>query len=225
MTLNTQPKLVIFDCDGVLVDSEPISLAVMLDVVAEAGIDVSEAEGYRHLLGRSIGSNADWLRDAKGLELTDAHRDALRQRVFERFRTELEPVSGVRKAIEGLRSQVCVASSSQPDRIRLSLTLTGLIDLFEPNLFSAAMVEHGKPAPDLFLHAARQMQASPDDCLVIEDSPAGIAAARAAGMSVVGFVGGGHAGPADLKTAVAKAGPDAIIDRMSDLGPLLRVSA
>ncbi|MEC7761056.1 MAG: HAD family hydrolase [Pseudomonadota bacterium] len=224
MQSELRPDLLIFDCDGVLVDSEPISLAVMLDVVTEAGIDVSEAEGYRHLLGRSIASNADWLRDAKGLELTTEHREALRQRVFERFRAELEPVSGVRDAIEALPIARCVASSSQPDRIALSLSLTGLLDLFEPHLFSASMVTHGKPAPDLFLHAAAKMQVQPADCVVIEDSPAGIAAAKSAGMRVIGFVGGSHAGPADLKTAVASAGPDAIIERMSDLPSLFDVA-
>lgn len=225
MALNAKPRLVIFDCDGVLVDSEPISLSVMLDVLHEAGIDVTEAEGYRHLLGRSIASNADWIRDEKGLELTSEHREALRRRVFERFRGELEPVLGARAAIEALNIERCVASSSQPDRIRLSLTLTGLIDLFDPHLFSAAMVDNGKPAPDLFLHAAREMGVSPGDCLVIEDSPAGIGAAKAAGMSVVGFVGGSHAKPADLKTAVASAGPDAIIEHMSDLPSLIEVTA
>lgn len=219
-----RPDLLIFDCDGVLVDSEPVSLSIMLDVLTEAGIEVTEAEGYQHLLGRSLASNADWLRDEKGLELTAEHRDALRLRIFERFRAELEPVCGVRNAIERLKVRRCVASSSLPDRIRLSLSVTGLLDLFEPHLFSASMVSNGKPAPDLFLHAATQMGVSPKDCVVIEDSPAGISAAKSAGMQVVGFVGGSHAGPADLKTAVASAQPDAIIERMSDLPSLFDVS-
>lgn len=219
------PGLVIFDCDGVLVDSEPISLAVTLDVLAEAGCPLDAEAGYAHLLGRSLGSMAAWLRNEQGLDLTEQHIAALRDRIFSRFRRELSAVDGVADMLATLPVRHCVASSSQPDRIRLSLEVTGLWPHFAPNVFSASMVRNGKPAPDLFLYAARQMGVAPDDCVVVEDSPAGIAAAKAAGMRVIAFVGGGHAGPAHLRESVAKLAPCAIIDRMEDLPTHLRALA
>lgn len=209
--------LVIFDCDGVLVDSEPISLAVTLDVLAEAGVSMTEMVGYENLLGRSLATNAKWIEAKYGLALNDDHVDRIRQKLYARFRAELAAIPGVADAIRALNCAVCVASSSQPDRIRLSLSLTGLLDLFEPDIFSATMVARGKPAPDLFLHAAFQMGFAPEDCTVVEDSPAGIRAARAAGMRVVAFTGGSHAGPAGLPEVVANLSPDAIIDRMAEL--------
>lgn len=217
--------LVIFDCDGVLVDSEPISLAIMLEVLAEAGCPMTEAEGYANLLGRSISTIATWLREDRGCDLTEAHLAAMRDRLFARFRRELRPIPGLRDAVRTLDCPVCVASSSQPDRIALSLDVTGLLPLFQPHIFSATMVARGKPAPDLFLHAAREMGADPASCTVIEDSPAGIKAAKAAGMRAIAFVGGSHAGPANLREEVAKLAPDAIMGHMEELPACLRALA
>ena len=217
--------LVIFDCDGVLVDSEPISLAVTLEVLAEAGCPLDLSTGYARFLGRSLASVAQWLREEHGVELDDALKARLRARLFQRFKAELRPIPGVAEAVRALPCPACVASSSQPDRIRLSLDLTELLPLFDPNIFSATMVERGKPAPDLFLHAAGQMGVAPGDCVVVEDSPAGIRAAQAAGMRVVGFVGGAHAEPADLRQAVANLAPDAIISDMADLPAIVRGNA
>jgi HAD superfamily hydrolase (TIGR01509 family) len=225
MTAIPTPRLIIFDCDGVLVDSERIALSVLLDFIAARGTLIDEVEGYRHLLGRSIASNAEWLRETHGVDLDAAAQTDLRHTLFERFEAELEPVLGVVELLDGLGGPYCVASSSQPDRIRVALSLTGLIGRFEPNIFSASMVKEGKPAPDLFLHTAREMGAPPAQCLVIEDSPAGVMAAKAAGMSVFGFTGASHARPADLKTTVALAGPDAMIDSMQELGALLHAMA
>lgn len=225
MTARPASGLVIFDCDGVLVDSEPISLSVMLEVLAEAGCPLTEAEGYARLLGRSIPTIASWLRTERGCDLTEAHLSALRERLFARFRSELRPIPGLRAAVETLERPVCVASSSQPDRIALSLDVTGLLPLFHPHIFSATMVARGKPAPDLFLHAAREMGADPASCTVIEDSPAGIKAAKAAGMRAIAFVGGSHAGPANLREEVAKLAPDAIMGHMEELPACLRALA
>ena len=115
----------------------------------------------------------------------------------------------------------CVASSSQLERIRLSLEITGLRDLFEPHIFSASMVSRGKPAPDLFLHVAREMGVAPENCTVIEDSPAGIAAAKDAGMRVFAFAGGSHAGRAGLLAAFETMQPDRVFDDMRDLPDML----
>jgi HAD superfamily hydrolase (TIGR01509 family) len=211
------PALVIFDCDGVLVDSERISLAVMRAVLADLGCVLDEAEGYAHLLGRSLPSVAAWLRRSRGLDLSSEHVAELRRRLFDRLRAELVPLPGVEGVVEHLPMPVCVASSSQPDRIRLTLRVTGLLDLFEPHVFSAAEVARGKPAPDLFLHAARSMGVPPADCVVVEDSPAGLAAAAAAGMRAVAFLGGSHAGPARLAEAVAVFPVIATLHSMADL--------
>ena len=213
--------LVIFDCDGVLVDSEPISVAVLLDVLREAGCAISLADGYQRLLGRSIATISDLVQRDFGVSLTDAHLAAMRTRLYERFRADLRPVDGIAKAVAGLGKRVCVASSSQPERIRLSLSVTGLLDLFEPDIFSATMVERGKPAPDLFLLAAERMGVAPSACVVVEDSPAGIEAARRAGMRVIAFCGGGHAGPARLREQAMALSPSALIENMQDLGSVL----
>jgi beta-phosphoglucomutase-like phosphatase (HAD superfamily) len=130
-------------------------------------------------------------------------------------------MAGLIDALGEIDVPVCVASSSQPERIRVSLTLTGLIDRFEPAIFSAAAVAHGKPAPDLFLYAAGKMGGSPAECLVIEDSPAGILAARRAGMRVFAFAGGSHIAPAGLRAEVEALGPDAIFDDMHALPALV----
>ncbi len=116
----------------------------------------------------------------------------------------------------------CVASSGLPERIRLSLGVAGLLELFEPHIYSASMVQNGKPAPDLFLHAAQDMGVRPEACVVVEDSPAGIMAARRAGMRVLGFAGGSHAAGWRLRSEIARAGPDHNFDDMLDLPRLLR---
>lgn len=216
------PELIIFDCDGVLVDSEPISLAVLLDVLRGAGCELTEELAWEKFLGRSIGSVSQILRDDHALELTNDHLQKLREKLYARFRSELRPINGVAAAIGGLGVPVCVASSSQLERIKLSLGITGLTDLFGENVFSASMVTRGKPAPDLFLHAAAQMGARADRCVVIEDSAAGIRAAQAAGMRVIAFTGGGHAGPAGLEAKAVANSPSAILRDMQDLGPTIK---
>jgi FGGY-family pentulose kinase/HAD superfamily hydrolase (TIGR01509 family) len=220
-----RPGLVIFDCDGVLVDSEPISIAVLIDVLAEAGLAMAPDEAYRLFLGRSMASIGEMLAADFGFDFGTMHLDAMRAALYRRFREELQPLSGVADVLRRLASvgyRVCVASSSQPERIRLSLALTGLLDLLEPHIFSAVMVERGKPAPDLFLHAARQMGVAPADCIVIEDSPAGIAAAVSAGMRVFGFVGGSHAAAGRLRDTLAALSPEVVFDDMAELPGLLK---
>ncbi len=211
------PGLAIFDCDGVLVDSEAIAVDVLVGTIAEAGVRMSRDEAYSRLLGRSMASVVAILDGEFGVSLADDDLARMRRRLLDRFRHDLKPVPGVADAIRRGGWRRCVASSSQPERIRLSLDVTGLLPLFEPHIFSAAMVPRGKPEPDLFLHAAQRMGARPAECVVIEDSPAGIRAARRAGMKVVAFVGGTHAGPAGLAEAASRAGPDTIIEDMRDL--------
>lgn len=215
------PQLVIFDCDGVLVDSEPISIAVLLEVFAEHGVAIDVATAYARFLGRSMVSIGETLRDEWKFDMTDDHLEAIRARMRRRFRAELRPVPHVGDALDRIVIPRCVASSSKPDRIRLSLEVTGLLESFAPYLYSSTMVEHGKPAPDLFLHAASSMGVRPEECVVVEDSPAGIEAARRAGMRVFAFVGGSHALPSGLREAVGTLSPDIVFDDMRLLPALL----
>lgn len=215
-----RPELVIFDCDGVLVDSEPISMAVLIDMIGEAGGAIGEDEAYDLFLGKSLASICEILKIDFGLMMSPAHLEAMRRRLYSRFAEELTPVRGIKRAIEAIALKKCVASSSQVERVRLSLTVTGLIDALGEHIFSSSMVDHGKPAPDLFLYAAECMKACPSACLVIEDSLAGVAAARAAGMRVFGFVGASHAARPKHLQAMRDLEPDLIFDDMETL-PLL----
>lgn len=220
------PALVIFDCDGVLVDSEPLAVDVLRETIAEAGAELSLEECYRRFLGRSTASIAADLARDPGIALTEPMLEAMRLRLYARFDAELRPIPGIADAIRALKAgpgapALCVASSSSPDRIARSLRLTGLLDLLAPSLYSASMVTCGKPAPDLFLLAAGRMGARPEDCVVIEDSAAGLQAAKAAGMRALAFCGGGHAGPGRLRRIAAAQSPAAIFDDMADLPALV----
>ncbi len=219
------PDLIIFDCDGVLVDSEPISVEVLLQALRDAGVSLDPSVGYRRFLGRSMATIADILRSEHGLAVTDAMLQSMRETLYARFRADLQPIPGVGAAIARLSTPFCVASSSQVERVRLSLEITGLFSHFGDRLFSATMVERGKPAPDLFLHAASSMGVDPRKCVVIEDSAAGITAARSAGMQVLAFVGGSHAEASGLRNAAAALTPDAIFDDFDELDRLLQESA
>jgi HAD superfamily hydrolase (TIGR01509 family) len=213
----TRSGLVIFDCDGVLVDSEPIAMRVLLETIAAAGLDLAESAGYERLLGRSLGDIRDILTAEFGVELDDVALAAMRRRLHAAFWAELRPISGISEVLDGLSCPYCVASSSQPERIEVSLRATGLWPRLEGRVFSATMVTRGKPAPDLFLHAARSMGFAADACVVVEDSPAGIEAAQAGGMRVVGFLGGSHAQRPEHRAAVAAQAPDRVIDSMRSL--------
>jgi HAD superfamily hydrolase (TIGR01509 family) len=214
--------LVIFDCDGVLVDSEPISFAVLREMLADAGLTFSEEWAYENFLGKSMASITAMIAADHNLTLDETMLAAMRQRLYERFEAELEPVPGIDALLADFPHAFCVASSSQLERIRLCLNKTQLIDYFEPNIFSASMVENGKPAPDLFLHAARAMDFAPENCIVIEDSPAGIRAAKAAGMTVFAFTGASHAPISNLRPLVESLKPSVIFDDMAELPGLIR---
>lgn len=217
MKQTNTPELIIFDCDGVLVDSEIISTSVLFDLFVQYDIPIDRQTIYERFLGRSMASMRSVLNDEYAIAMTDEHLAFVRRNMRERFAQELKSVPGIADALSRLRLPFCVASSSSPERIRLSLGVTGLLDFFEPHIFSATMVENGKPAPDLFLHAAREMGVDPAACLVVEDSPAGVTAAQAARMRVYGFTGAAHAGPAGLETALAALGPDLIFSDMRKL--------
>src|SRR5262249_40656417 len=148
------------------------------------------------------------LREELGFDLSEDRLEAMRISLFGRYRRELAPMPGIFETLDRLTVPFCVASSSLPERITLSLEVTGLLARFAPHVFSATMVDHGKPAPDLFLHAASRMGVAPPKCLVIEDSAPGVAAALNAGMRVFAFVGGSHALQPGYRDRVAEVGPE-----------------
>jgi HAD superfamily hydrolase (TIGR01509 family) len=197
--------LVIFDCDGVLVDSEPIANRVLAALLSGAGVPTTTEESMRRYTGRSLPEIIDGLEEELGRKLCDDRGDfieAYRAGVFAGFRDGLRPIDGVAQALARIAPRKCVASSSRPDRIELSLRLTGLLDHFEGRLFSAVEVARGKPQPDLFLHAAQRMGSSPGDCVVVEDSVYGARAGAAAGMRVLGYCSeAAHSDPAALLEA------------------------
>jgi HAD superfamily hydrolase (TIGR01509 family) len=219
------PDLIIFDCDGVLVDSEPISIAILVDIITEAGVSITEETAYERFLGKSMATTIEILRTDFDMIVTDEHLRRARSELQTRFRRDLKPMPGIADMLRNSKTPRCVASSSQPERIRLSLEVTGLLELFEPHIYSATMVKRGKPFPDLFLHAAHEMGASPVRCLVIEDSPAGILAAKDAGMRVFAFTGGSHAGEGALQAAIDALEPDLVFGNMRQLPDLLQASA
>lgn len=216
--------LLIFDCDGVLVDSEPLALRILIETIAEGGLTIDVEDAHELFLGRSLSAISTILGDEFGLDLDGEALERMRTRLYEAFRRELRPVDGIDEALDHISLARCVASSSQMERIRLSLAVTNLLHRFEPNVFSATMVSNGKPAPDLFLLAARSMAREPSRCIVIEDSPAGVEAAKRAGMMVYAFTGGGHASGPDHRAAIAALKPQIIFSDMRQLPAILASS-
>lgn len=214
----TRPDLIIFDCDGVLVDSEVLSCRCLSEGLAGYGINLDLDQALDLFLGRSVSAILDHYQ-ASGHLIPEQFSTDLKTRVRAAFRTALCPIEGVGSVLEGLRIPHCVASSSDFDRVSFSLSLTGLASHFDGQLYTSQMVERGKPAPDLFLYAAERMQADPRRTLVIEDSVSGVTAAKAAGMTVWGFVGGSHYQSRDGKAILKAAGADRVFARMADFWP------
>lgn len=185
--------MIIFDCNGVLVDSEPIAMTVAAEELGRVGLRVTPEIVARYFTGRRPTDMFAEIQAATGVKLPIGFADHVARVTLNRLRAELRTTPHVLHALTWLRGPKAVASSSPFDRVRASLECTDLLRFFEPNIFSASHVPNGKPAPDLFLHAAGCTGKKPADCIVVEDSPAGVAAAVAAGMTAIGFVGGGHA--------------------------------
>lgn len=202
--------MVIFDCNGVLVDGEPIAAAVAAEEFTRIGIPMTPQIVGNFFTGRRTSDMLADVEAATRRKLPANFSAVLTSATLRRFRVELRATAHAAHALTWLRGPKCVASSSTLDRIRVCLETTDLLRYFDPYLFSGNDVQHGKPAPDLFLHVAAKMRVAPRDCVVIEDSSAGIQAAIAAGMTPIGFVGGSHAGP-QLPSALAAAGARAVI--------------
>ncbi len=192
--------LVIFDCDGVLVDSEVISCRAHAETLTRHGYPVTPEEVLARFLGVSDREARQIVEDEIGRRLPVDFEAEVKQATLQFYAGDLKAISHVGETIAALGLPACVASSGTPEKIHHGLTCTGLYDLLAPHIFSASQVRRGKPAPDLFLFAAERMNAVPERCLVIEDSIPGIIGARAAGMTVLGFHGGSHCQPDHAET-------------------------
>ncbi|MFI0895278.1 HAD family hydrolase [Streptomyces sp. NPDC020983] len=183
-------ELVIFDCDGVLVDSERIAVRVQVGLGAELGWALDEAEVVERFIGRSHAAIREQVAERLGEDVAGRWAELFEERHRVAVDAELVPVDGLPEALAAIGLPTCVASSGSHDKMRHTLGRTGLYDHFAGRIFSASEVARGKPEPDLFLHAARRMGADPAACVVVEDSRPGVTAARAAGMRAFGYAGG-----------------------------------
>jgi len=194
-TKDADVSLVIFDCDGVLIDSEIISAKMLVAELEKLGLPIDLDYVTRHFLGRSYPTVMQQIRTEFGIALPPTFEDSYRENLLAAFRNELRIMPHVRHVLENIGVPFCIATSSSPRRAAMSLDLVGLSGLVEGRVFTSTMVARGKPAPDLFLFAANKMEVDPARTLVIEDSLTGIRAGLAAGMTVWRFVGGSHLGP------------------------------
>jgi HAD superfamily hydrolase (TIGR01509 family) len=215
----TAIELVIFDCDGVLIDSERLGVRVDVMALHELGWPLSEAEVIARFVGRSDRENQAAIEAHLGRRLPEGWAEQVEERYRQAYAAELTPVDGVLEALDRITLPSCVASSATHAHLRYTLGLTGLYERFAGRVFSAEDVGRGKPAPDLFLHAAAQMGAEPTGCVVVEDSRPGVEAARAAGMRALAFAGG-------LTPAELLSGLDTVVfDDMRELPELLEQAA
>lgn len=208
--------VVIFDCNGVLVDSEPLATAIVSDAFMRAGFALTPDVVARFFTGRRPTDMFADVEIAAGRKLPPDFAAVVARETLRRIKQELRSTAHAAHALSWLRGPKCVASSSSLERIRLSLESTDLLRFFEPYVFSANDVKHGKPAPDIFRHVARVMGVNPRDCLVVEDSVVGVTAAVAAGMRAIGFAGGSHA-RSPLAGQLRAAGAQRVITDMRTL--------
>ncbi|WAJ72211.1 HAD family hydrolase [Catenovulum adriaticum] len=209
--MNNNIDLIIFDCDGVLIDSEIISATVLIDKLLTVGITIDIDYVQRHFLGCSFSSVKDMIHDQFNVTLANSFEYEYRIALLEEFDKSLQTTEGIKTILNQLTVPFCLATSSSPKRTETALNIVGLTSYFSQRIFTAAEVINGKPAPDLFLHAANKMKVKPENCLVIEDSMAGVTAALAAGMKVIHYKGGLHM--SDEEHAVSKAYPEVEVMR------------
>ena len=188
MTDDTSPKCIIFDCDGTLVDSEEVTNEIIEEMAGELGVKMTGEEATATFGGKTLDSVLYKMRELSGKEIPDDWLPRLIKKVSESWKTELNPVNGVRELLENLNIPICVASNGEPIHVNQSLEMTGLRGFFDGNIFCASDVGVPKPAPDLFLYAAKKMGFKPEQCIVIEDSISGVMAANRAKIKVYGLV-------------------------------------
>ncbi len=215
---------VIFDCDGVLVDSEILAIRFGLRAVKALGLSYDEDEYIHRFLGITMEAYYKKLddahRDAHGTPIPDGFFETLLRDSKKEMDASLVAVGGTHDAIRSTSTPVAVASSSGLERLHFKLRKTELEEFFGPHIYSGEQVKNGKPAPDLYLHAAEQLGIPSKSCVAIEDSVHGVTSAKAADMTVIGFTGGGHCRPGH-DAYLSDAGADVVIGHMDDLGKTL----
>lgn len=214
---------IVFDCDGVLVDSEPLSMRADVEILNRAGIKITEAEARRRFVGTTFQDMIKAIEKEHGTKLPENLSDLKNTRMNDMYRTELKLVRGVRDALEDIRNMglsMSIASNGPNDRVKLALQLTGLLPYFKNAIVTYEDVPQGKPAPDMYLLAAKNAGTKADNCLVVEDSIAGVTAAVDAGCWTLGFTGTYE----DQKShgiKLKEIGAEAIFDKMADLSTLV----
>lgn len=202
--LGTNWELAIFDCDGVLVDTEALTHRVLIDALAGLGIGLDLETALRLFMGNTLRQNVDIIEGLLGGPLPEGFFEQWREQLYARFRSEpVRSVAGVEAVLDGLTMPACVVSNGPFRKMRTSLGVSGLLDRFAERLYSSESGLPGKPAPDLFLAAARDFDAAPRRTFVVEDSPKGVAGGVAAGMTVFGYAGADYADAAELEAAGA----------------------
>lgn len=213
--------LLIYDCDGTLIDSEGIACSVCADALTEVGVPYTTALFAARYAGMPARETWERVTRQYGVTLPEGFNARINAEIHRRLDAEVLPVEGARQAIEAIAGPRCVASSTGIVQLRKNLVTAGLSDLFGESVFSASQVKRGKPAPDVFLYAASQMGADPAETLVVEDTVAGVTAARRAGMRVFGFVGANHSGEG-LEQRLAEAGAMRVLHHMRELPDAVR---
>ncbi|WP_085653611.1 HAD family hydrolase [Lonsdalea britannica] len=210
--------LIIFDCDGVLVDSEIIGIELTVSLLNAQGVDIGRDEFAHRYSGLAWDELINQIRTDKGVTISPHLRQAFHPLLMNAFADGLVSIAGVRETLSQITIPHCICSNSSAEQLDIMLTKVGLKPFFTPHIFSAVDLGpgRGKPRPDIFLHAARVMNAAPENTLVIEDSVHGVTAAKRAGMFVVGFTGGAHTTP-DHRTRLYDAGADRVINAMPQL--------
>jgi HAD superfamily hydrolase (TIGR01509 family) len=219
--LNPNFDLVIFDCDGVLVDSEVISCRAHAETLTRHGYPITAEQVLERFLGVSDREARQTIEREIDRRLPDDFEQQVKAATLKFYAGDLQAIAHAGEAIGAIGLPKCVASSGTPEKIRHGLTCAGLYDQLAPHIFSATQVSRGKPAPDLFLFAAKQMNAAPERCIVIEDSVPGVTGGRAAAMTVLGFQGGSHCRPG-YGDRLRDAGAVAVFDDMRQLPALIR---
>jgi HAD superfamily hydrolase (TIGR01509 family) len=186
----SRTRLVIFDCDGVLVDSEPVANRTLGHMLRELGLDLTQEQIFEHFVGYSLPHCLRVIEGMLGHPPPENFLRDLQARTFAAFKTERRAMPGIEQALDALDAlgiPYCVASSGDHEKMNTTLGITGLLPRFAGRIFSVTQVARGKPAPDIYLFAAAQMGVEPADCVVVEDTPPGVQAGVAAGMTVFGF--------------------------------------
>ena len=219
-----KPQLLIFDCDGVLIDSEIIAARVQSEMLLEEGIELDAGESAARFAGLTWKTILERLSEETGHRFSEAFMNSVDAEIDRRLATEAEEIVGAREMLERLDLPRCICSNSSAARLELELDHVGLWDFFRPYVFSAGDVGRAKPAPDVFLHALKVFEVTGPQSVVIEDSVHGVTAARAAGCRVVGFTGAGHSYPGHADE-LTEAGAETVINRLADYPAVVEVFA